>query len=83
MPESRTLALRSIPHPNLSEAVTEALRLENKHPPRKPNLEAPKPETPGQKKRRENIEQVNKEGHQKELTTIGNFLELVQQKEGR
>ena len=69
-------------YPNLAEAVTKAPRLENEHPPRKPNLEAPKPETPGQKRRRENIERVNKEGHQKELTTIGNFLDLVQQKDG-
>lgn len=68
-------------YPNLSEAVTERPRLENKHPPRAPNLEAPKPLPPAERRRREEIERVNNEGHQKELTTIGNFLDLVQQKE--
>lgn len=76
------VGVKAYSYPNLAEAVTERPRLENKHPPRTPKLEAPKPLTPAEQKRREEIDRVNKEGHQKELTTIGNFLDLVQQKEG-
>lgn len=68
-------------YPNIAEAVTERPRLENKHPPKTPKIE-PKPDTPAERKRKANIERVNEEGHANELTTIGNFLDLVQQKEG-